>query len=58
MITWRKSSLSGGSDPNCVEVAHLPDAIAFRDSKNPDGPVLLVKRPALDGQRHGHHHQP
>jgi hypothetical protein len=36
---WRKSSYSSGQNGNCVEVAH-PGAI--RDSKCPDGPVLLV----------------
>jgi Domain of unknown function (DUF397) len=36
---WRKSARSGG-EGNCVEVADLPDAVAVRDSKDPDGPVL------------------
>jgi hypothetical protein len=43
--TWRKSSHSGtqgGSE--CVEVGRLPRTIAFRDSKNPDGPKLIVGR--------------
>ncbi|MFC4054513.1 DUF397 domain-containing protein [Actinomadura syzygii] len=46
--TWRKSSHSGtqaGSD--CVEVGHLPEAIALRDSKDPHGPRLLITRDAL-----------
>ncbi|HWC80040.1 MAG TPA: DUF397 domain-containing protein [Pseudonocardiaceae bacterium] len=38
-VRWRKSSYSSGQGGNCVEVAH-PGAI--RDSKCPDGPVLLV----------------
>jgi len=39
--TWHKSSHSG-TQTNCVEVATLPDGTrAIRDSKNPDGPVLL-----------------
>ena len=42
---WFKSSFSNGQGGNCVEVArNLPGVIAVRDSKNPDGPVLLVSR--------------
>jgi hypothetical protein len=38
---WRKSSHSGGSNSNCVEVAtNLPDVVAIRDSKQLSGPVL------------------
>ncbi|MFF5174704.1 DUF397 domain-containing protein [Micromonospora sp. NPDC000089] len=42
---WRKSTRSQTS--NCVEVAPLgaaPGPIALRDSKDPDGPVLLFDR--------------
>jgi hypothetical protein len=40
---WRKSTYSGGNGGNCVEVARsLPRAIAIRDSKDPDGPKLVV----------------
>lgn len=40
---WRKSSRSGhGNDGNCVEVAYTGEAIAIRDSKNPDGGALIV----------------
>ncbi len=35
---WRKSSYS--EKENCVEVAFGPAAVAVRDSKNVDGPVL------------------
>jgi hypothetical protein len=40
-LTWRKSGRSG--ETNCVELA----TGAVRDSKNPDGPVLLVDVTAL-----------
>lgn len=40
---WRKSSYSGNGGGDCVEVAsNLPNAIAVRDSKNPDGAVLMI----------------
>lgn len=39
---WKKSSRSGDSGGNCVEVAgNLPGVVAVRDSKNPTGPALL-----------------
>lgn len=42
--SWRKSSYSnGGQQGSCVEVARcLPGGIAVRDSKDPDGPRLIV----------------
>ena len=45
---WRKSSYSGNSGGDRVEVAAVaaeqaaPHAIAVRDSKDPDGPKLIV----------------
>lgn len=41
VLTWRKSSHSS-SNPQCVEVARTPNAVAVRDSKDPNGPALLV----------------
>ncbi|WP_436756806.1 DUF397 domain-containing protein [Streptosporangium sp. V21-05] len=42
MAAWKKSSLSGDSGGNRVEVAgNLPGAVAVRDSKNPAGPALV-----------------
>jgi hypothetical protein len=41
-VQWRKSSYSGGSGGNCVEVAvGLPGVVAVRDSKDPDGVRLF-----------------
>ncbi|MFF3436990.1 DUF397 domain-containing protein [Streptosporangium sp. NPDC002721] len=56
---WKKSSLSGGSGGNCVEVAgNLPGAVAVRDSKNPAGPVLVLASSGwhifLDAVKSGH----
>jgi hypothetical protein len=40
---WKKSSRSGDSGGNCVQVAsNLPGIIAVRDSKHPEGPALVV----------------
>nr|WP_262842679.1 DUF397 domain-containing protein [Sphaerisporangium corydalis] len=39
---WRKARRSGSEGGNCIEVArNLPGVVAVRDSKQPDGPVLL-----------------
>jgi hypothetical protein len=43
---WRKSSYSGNNGGNCVEVAaNLPGVVAIRDSKDPDGGVLVFAMP-------------
>ncbi|MEU0332824.1 DUF397 domain-containing protein [Streptomyces sp. NPDC006193] len=40
---WRKSSHSNGDGGDCVEVADdVPGLVPVRDSKRPDGPVLLL----------------
>lgn len=41
-VTWWKSSRSQNGANNCVEVACLSAAAAVRDSKDPDGPALIV----------------
>ncbi|WP_030276026.1 DUF397 domain-containing protein [Streptomyces sp. NRRL B-24484] len=39
---WRKSSFSGGSGGECVEVADGFDGVVpVRDSKDPAGPALV-----------------
>lgn len=41
-MDWRKSSYSNANGGQCVEVAQdLPNAVAVRDSKDPDGPKLI-----------------
>ncbi|WP_078888370.1 DUF397 domain-containing protein [Streptomyces sclerotialus] len=42
-IRWRKSSYSGGSGGDCVEMGHgAPGAVPVRDSKIPWGPAIVV----------------
>ncbi|WP_037923028.1 DUF397 domain-containing protein [Streptomyces violaceorubidus] len=55
---WYKSSYSGGSGDNCLEVATgIPTAVPVRDSKNPAGPSLRFHAGAwsafVDGVRRG-----
>jgi uncharacterized protein DUF397 len=45
---WRKSKASGTYGDNCVEVAFVDQAIAVRDSKHPEGPVLLFTQAEWD----------
>ncbi|NRQ35615.1 DUF397 domain-containing protein [Nonomuraea sp. NN258] len=40
--TWVKSSHSGSNGGNCVEIAELTcGRRGIRDSKNPNGPILV-----------------
>jgi Domain of unknown function (DUF397) len=40
---WRKSTYSGNNGGNCVEIArNLPGVVAIRDSKDREGPALVV----------------
>jgi hypothetical protein len=42
-LAWFKSSYSSGNDGNsCVEIALTPDTVHVRDSKNADGPRLVL----------------
>jgi hypothetical protein len=48
-MEWRKSSFSGGEgggNDNCVEVTLLHETTALRDSKNTDGPTLVISTAA------------
>jgi hypothetical protein len=56
---WRKSSYSGSNGGQCVEVAAgLPGVVAVRDSKDRDGPVLILApgawRAFIAAARSGH----
>ncbi len=44
--TWRKSSYSGSGGGNCAEVASTSGAVLIRDSKDSDGPRLVVRASA------------
>jgi hypothetical protein len=54
--TWRKSARSGNNG-NCVEVAVTDDAVGVRDSKDPDGGILVFTvaewRAFVDGAKDG-----
>jgi hypothetical protein len=41
-IEWRKASYSANGGGTCVEAGTIGQAVAVRDSKDPDGPVLAV----------------
>ncbi|WP_431970241.1 DUF397 domain-containing protein [Nocardia sp. bgisy134] len=46
---WRKSSYSGPSGGNCVEVAEVSNGlVAVRNSRDPEGAVLFYTRPEID----------
>jgi Domain of unknown function (DUF397) len=47
--TWLKSSRSGPTGGNCVEVAFLPAGdVAMRNSRQPDGPALIFTQAEWD----------
>ena len=41
-LAWFKSSYSGDSSGDCVEVATAPTTVHVRDSKNTTGPQLAL----------------
>lgn len=41
---WRKSSRSGSTGGECVEVARKGSVNAVRDSKNPEGGFIALER--------------
>jgi hypothetical protein len=55
-LAWLKAQ-SSSHNGQCVEIASTAGKIAIRDSKDPDGPILVYTpaefRAFLDGARHG-----
>lgn len=46
---WRRSSYSSANGGACVEITEdLPGVVPVRDSKNPQGPVLVVPAATWD----------
>jgi Domain of unknown function (DUF397) len=45
-LAWFKSSYSGATGGECVEVANTPAVIHVRDSKDQSGPALSFSREA------------
>lgn len=41
---WRKASQSKEDGSNCVELTSTLNAVAVRDSKNPNGPMMVLSR--------------
>ncbi|RKS70939.1 uncharacterized protein DUF397 [Actinomadura pelletieri DSM 43383] len=46
-VKWRKSTHSGPNGGECVELADVAGVVAVRDSKDPNGPILLLNRTTL-----------
>ena len=55
-LTWLKAQ-SSGANGQCVEIASTAHKVAIRDSKDPDGPILVYTpgefKAFLDGARSG-----
>ena len=55
-LSWRKAQLSINNG-ECVELASVHGQVAVRDSKKPDGPILLYTAAEwhafLDGAKNG-----
>ena len=55
-LSWQKAQ-SSTFDGQCVEIASIADKIAMRDSKDPDGPILVYTSAEfsafLEGARNG-----
>ncbi len=47
LASWRKASRSGHNGGECVELADLETVVGVRDSKRPEGAVLVFGRSEL-----------
>ncbi|MFC9250978.1 DUF397 domain-containing protein [Amycolatopsis thailandensis] len=50
---WEKSPLSNPPDNQCVEVSFTDDAVGLRDSRNPNGFVLVFDHGEWDAFAEG-----
>ncbi|MET9482160.1 DUF397 domain-containing protein [Streptomyces sp. NPDC006638] len=49
-VMWRKSSYSSDNGGDCLEIASgFPGIVPVRDSKAPEGPVLMLSTHAWAG---------
>ncbi|MYV53064.1 DUF397 domain-containing protein [Streptomyces sp. SID3212] len=49
-VMWRKSSYSGNNAGDCLEIASgVSGVVPVRDSKDPEGPVLMLSPHAWAG---------
>ncbi|MEO3822588.1 DUF397 domain-containing protein [Actinomadura sp. B10D3] len=46
-LNWRRSSYSDNLGGNCVELAPTAHGVGVRDSKDPNGPKLLLDSAAF-----------
>lgn len=46
-LVWRKASRSSAQGGDCVELASTATSVAVRDSKDPEGPKLMLGRNAF-----------
>jgi hypothetical protein len=47
-VVWRKSSRSGDTGGQCIEMAGSVPVVAVRDSKDPHGPMIVLAGAAWD----------
>ena len=53
VVTWRKSSFSGGNGGQCVEVADAARLVLVRDTTDRDGGTLTIPASAWQAFTNG-----